>query len=99
MIAEEKPDDFTPRFEVVSCFVEWQDKILLLHRQEHKPQPDTWGVPAGKLEGDEDSLQAMVRELREETGLNINKTDLEFLDRVFVSYPGYDLSIIFSVCG
>jgi len=90
MIEQEKPEGFTARFEVVSCFVEWRDEILLLLRQDQKPQPNTWGVPAGKLEGEEDRLQAMVRELKEETGLSINKTDLELLDKVFVSYPDYD---------
>ncbi|MEI6118972.1 MAG: hypothetical protein WCP92_07315 [bacterium] len=41
MLYKEKPADFNPKFEVVSCFVEYKNEILLLLRQDHKPQPNT----------------------------------------------------------
>ena len=50
MLYKEKPENFTPKFEVVSCFVEYNNKILLLLRQDHKPEPNTYGVPAGKVD-------------------------------------------------
>ena len=37
MLYKEQPKNFTPKFEVVSCFVEYKDEILLLLRQDHKP--------------------------------------------------------------
>lgn len=90
MIEETEPSDFTPRFEVVSCFVEWKENLLLLQRQSYKPQPNTWGVPAGKMKKDENRFQAMKRELREETGLKSPASTFDFLDKVFVRYPDYD---------
>ncbi|MEI6774245.1 MAG: hypothetical protein WCL18_05665 [bacterium] len=42
MIFKDKPENFAPKFEVVSCFVEYDNKILLLCRQDHKPEPNTW---------------------------------------------------------
>ncbi len=50
MISRNKPENFTPKFEVVSCFVEYNDEILLLLRQDHKPEGNTYGVPAGKID-------------------------------------------------
>jgi len=50
MISKHIPENFNPKFEVVSCFVEYEDEILLLRRQDHKPEPNTYGVPAGKID-------------------------------------------------
>ena len=45
----EEPQDFHPKCVVVGCFLEYQDKILLLHRQDHTCFGNQWGVPGGKL--------------------------------------------------
>lgn len=62
MLYKEQPKNFTPKFEVVSCFVEYKDEILLLLRQDHKPEGNTYGVPAGKVDAGETINQAMKRE-------------------------------------
>ena len=90
MIYKEIPKDFNPEFDVVSCFVEYNREILLLHRQDHKPEGNTWGVPAGKVESGEDLLETMVREIKEETGLTFPSSQLSYFGKVYVKYPGYD---------
>ncbi|MFZ2205034.1 MAG: NUDIX hydrolase [Minisyncoccia bacterium] len=90
MIHLQKPEKFNSKFEVVSCFFEQDGKILLLHRQDHKPQGNTWGVPAGKVEDGENPLQAIVRELEEETGYGADEDQFKLLGTVFVQYPDYD---------
>lgn len=90
MIYLEKPEQFSPRFEVVSCFVKHGEHFLLLLRQPHKPQGNTWGVPAGKVEQRENIQQAMVRELFEETNLQIQPETLNYFTKVFVTFPEYD---------
>ncbi|HEY4493807.1 MAG TPA: NUDIX hydrolase [Candidatus Paceibacterota bacterium] len=90
IIFRTEPEGFVPRSEIVSCFAEHDGKILLLHRQDHKPQGNTWGVPAGKLEGGEDLSTAMLRELREETGIKLAESDLSYFDKVYVRYPNFD---------
>ncbi|MBU0661152.1 NUDIX hydrolase [Patescibacteria group bacterium] len=90
MIYIKKPENFNARFDVVSCFVEHDEEILLLHRQDHKPQGSTWGVPAGKVDDGEDIIQTMQREIQEETGYNLDGEHLFYFDKVYVSYPDYD---------
>lgn len=90
MIYKTIPKQFEPRFEIVSCYIESNGEILLLHRHEGKSEGGKWGVPAGKIEKGEDKYDAMVRELREETGLLISKDALHYLATVYVKYPAYD---------
>jgi len=88
MIYEEMPKDFDSVFEVVSCIVECDRKMLLLHRQDHKPQGGTWGEPAGKMDEGEDIYGALFREVNEETGLKL--TDVTYHKKYFVRFPDYD---------
>ena len=53
MIHTDPPEHFAPRFEVVSCFVEHDGEILLLHRNEGKSEGGKWGMPGGKIEAGE----------------------------------------------
>jgi len=90
MIYQEKPQNFNPRFDVVSCFVQYNGEVLLLHRQDHKPEGNTWGVPAGKVDAGEDILEAMIREVQEETGFVLPASQLFYFGKVYVKYPNYD---------
>lgn len=90
MIYKEKPQNFNPKFGVVSCFVEYNGEFLLLHRQDHKPEGNTWGVPAGKVDGGENILDSMVREIQEETGILLPSSLLSYFGKVFVQYPEHD---------
>lgn len=91
MIFLQEPAEFKARFDVVGCFCERNGKILLLLRHQNKPEGNTWGVPAGKVEAGESSVEAMVRELFEETGLICEPTKLDFIHSLFVKFPEYDL--------
>jgi len=89
-IFETRPRGFKPKFEVVGCFCESNDKILLLHRQDHKPEGNTWSMPAGKKDKGEEVPIAMRRELEEETGIIGGDGNLKHLVKFFVRYPDYD---------
>lgn len=89
MIFRECPDNFESKFEIVSCYVEHNGDILILHRQDHKPEGNTWGLPAGKVDDGEDVITAMLREIEEETGIIKQASELEFLETVYVKYPEY----------
>jgi len=90
MISKNKPENFNPKWEVVSCFVEYKNEILLLLRQDHKLQPNTWGVPAGKVDIGETIRKAMKREWDEETQINLRGA--KYFDKLYVRYPEYDFT-------
>ena len=90
MIYLEKPQNFNPKFEVIGNFVQHNGEIILLHRQDHKPQGDTWGIPSGKIHNGESPLDTAHRETAEETGLIIPREEIKFFSTVYVKFPDYD---------
>ncbi len=82
------PPDFSPKFEASGIYCKFQDKILLLKRHAKKPQGDTWGVPAGKIESGEDPKETIVRETLEEVGFSLD--NFEEMTKLFVRYNGQD---------
>ena len=89
MIYTQKPKDFHPKFEVTSCFCEYRGEILLLLRQDNKPQDNTWGVPAGKIDDNESLVDATIREIKEETGIIVTSEKLEYVKKVYIKYPEF----------
>jgi 8-oxo-dGTP pyrophosphatase MutT (NUDIX family) len=65
---------------VVGCFLEYDGRFVLLHRLSHKPDGDSWGLPAGKVDPGESAEAAIIRELHEETGYKAQLSQLKFLD-------------------
>lgn len=69
-------------------FVNDQRQILLFLRDDlpHIPYPNTWDVPGGHVEEGETPAQCIVREMKEEMGLDLEGFELlsvkEFSDRV-----------------
>lgn len=55
-----------------------EGKILLQLRQGTDYMCNTWGVPSGHIELGEGCIEALIREVREETGLEFKPCDLIF---------------------
>lgn len=91
MIYQKIPEDFKPKFEVAGCFIQYKNEFILLHRQSHKPQGNTWGIPSGKIDKGENLLEAVCREIFEETGLNIPQNKIKFFTTLYVKHYEYDL--------
>ena len=89
----EEPADFNPTIEASGCFVQYEDKILLLHRQDHKPEGNAWGAPGGKLDPYETPKDAVIRETYEETGLLIEDDKVEYLGDVY--YQNENSEVLF----
>lgn len=90
MISRTELDNFKKKFDVVSVFIECDHEILLLHRQDHKPQGNTWAMVAGKVDEGEDLAVALTREVEEEIGVKIISEDLKYFEGYYVRYPNYD---------
>ncbi|MFN4173563.1 MAG: NUDIX hydrolase [Parachlamydiaceae bacterium] len=87
-IFKEMPENFKPKFEIVGSFIEVDGKILLLHRQDHKEQGNTWAIPGGKIDKGETPVDASIRETFEETGYLLDTVD--YLGFVYIKYEKYD---------
>lgn len=74
---------------VVSVFIVHNDRVLLVHH----PRYDMWIPMGGHIELNEDPEQALLREIKEETGLAVeilaNKPDVEQNDTKFIFTPRY----------
>ncbi len=92
MLYKEKPEGYKPKFEIAGCLIEYDKKIVLLHRQDHKPQGNTWGVPAGKRDTGEDLSATIAREVREETGIEISSSKFTLLQTYYTRFVEYDFT-------
>jgi len=63
----------------VYVLVRRENQLLLLLRDGTGYKDGAWGPPAGKVEPGETYREAGVRELREETGLDVNPSELRFV--------------------
>ena len=84
------PEAFESKRDIVGIFCEWKDKLLYLHKQDHKPQGNTWTDPWGKVDPGETIQEAIMRELFEETGIQSNK--IELLKTYYERYPDIDFT-------
>lgn len=58
-----------PRIPCVGAIITDRDGRLLLIKRGHDPEAGRWSLPGGRIEPGETDEQAVVREVREETGL------------------------------
>jgi 8-oxo-dGTP diphosphatase len=72
--------------EVVAAILELDAKILICRRRADQPHPLKWEFPGGKIEAGESPHAALVRELREELGIEAQAG--RELTRYEFAYPG-----------
>ena len=80
----ERPPLFSPDVEASGCYVEWGGKLLFLFRAKEKAEGNCWGVPGGKLEVGETPEEAAIRELKEETGIEVIQSQIQFLRSLYM---------------
>jgi 8-oxo-dGTP diphosphatase len=78
--------------QVVAAYIEREDKVLLDKRAEGKHLAGTWEFPGGKVEENENEVDALVRELREELGVAARVGNE--IARVHHAYEDFDLQMV-----
>lgn len=79
MLYHQKPPHFPTDIEVSEAIIECDGKILLVQRSDHCTEWWTWCGPGGKLEKWESHAEALVREIKEEIGVDISREEHEEL--------------------
>lgn len=91
-IYESKPEGFNPEMHVAACYIEVEGKLLFMQRASHKPEGNTWEVPGGKFELNENPEQCAIRELSEETGICTDLSKLRFIGVLYIRKPDFDFT-------
>ena len=70
------------------CYVRMNGKTLMIHRtkKENNFHADKWNGLGGKLEGGETPQECAIREVREESGLNVNNLVMKGI----LTFPMFD---------
>lgn len=94
-----KPDDFVVQAEASGCYFWCNERLLLVKRNQSKSQGGTWGVPAGKLEANETALDAVIREIEEEIGVDISQ-GASYISTLYVRLPhlSYAFHMFYKQC-
>ncbi len=84
---------------VVACaLVDVDGRVLIARRPEGKAMAGLWEFPGGKVEPDERPERALIRELREELGIDVTEACLAPLTFASHGYPDFHLLMPLYVC-
>ncbi len=84
---------------VVACaLVDVDGRVLLAQRPPDRSMAGLWEFPGGKVEPGEKLEETLIRELREELGIDVTQACLAPLTFSSHSYEGFDLLMPLYVC-
>ncbi len=84
---------------VVACaLVDADGRVLLAQRPKGKPLEGLWEFPGGKIDPSERPEDALIRELREELGIEVKEACLAPLTFASHSYEDFHLLMPLYVC-
>ena len=69
-VKKKRPD--SPHYEIVIGLIRRKDKVLIQKRPEEGLLGGLWEFPGGKIEAGEEGELALLREIKEETGLDVD---------------------------
>lgn len=76
------------------CVAIWQDDKILLVRRANEPNKGLWALPGGKVDVGETIAEAAIRELIEETNLQVTPKNLFFIREIIEDGFHYVLNCI-----
>lgn len=79
----------------VGCILTKDDKVLLTLRN-HEPFKDCFCIPGGHIEKDESPIDAVIREVKEETGADIKPRFFCYDNEYFPDINWHAIAIVFS---
>ncbi|MDP3561315.1 MAG: 8-oxo-dGTP diphosphatase MutT [Legionellaceae bacterium] len=76
----------------VAIIIDPEERILITQRPMSAPHGGMWEFPGGKLEMNESAVDALIREVKEEVGLDI--IQYEFLTQIDYDYQEKFVSLL-----
>jgi len=83
---------------VAVALVDTDGRVLLSRRPDHKELGGLWEFPGGKVEASESPEKALIRELREELGVDVREECLAPLTFASHAYPEVHLLMPLYIC-
>jgi 8-oxo-dGTP diphosphatase len=84
---------------VAACaLLDRKGAVLIAKRPEGRPLAGLWELPGGKVEAGEEPEEALVREIHEELGIDVAKSDLAPLIFASHAYPEFHLLMPVYLC-
>src|SRR6267154_1232144 len=83
---------------VAVALVDVDGRVLLAQRPEGKSMAGLWEFPGGKVDGDETPETALIRELKEELGIDVTESCLAPLTFASHRYDRFHLLMPLYVC-
>ena len=84
---------------VAACaLVDGEGAVLIAKRPEGRPLAGLWEFPGGKVEPGEEPEEALIRELHEELGIEIERADLAALTFASHAYADFHLLMPVYLC-
>ena len=80
----EKPIEFNSQLDVSACYLQYNGEYLFLRNSPSKDYSGCWGLPGGKVEINESTIQCIVREVYEETGISIKESNVKPLGHIYM---------------
>ena len=87
---KEPPANFKSKLEVAACYLTVGEQFLFMKRQPHKSEGNLWGIPGGRCEQGETAHEAVVREINEETGIDLKNQEIHYFGKVYIHLPDMD---------
>ena len=77
---------------VALALLDSDERVLICKRPQKKPMGGYWEFPGGKIENDETPESAIIREVKEELSIDINKSCIAPL--TFSTYRDYSVNLL-----
>jgi len=81
--------------ESVKAIIKNNNLILILRRQVGSPGAGMWDLPGGAIKKGEDKIEALKRETKEESGLNISNIKID--DKYKISIPDFNKTVSMNI--
>lgn len=83
-VTENQPFEFFPSIRVCGVLIQHDNQFLLLRRHPAKSYGNHWNLPAGKQERGESTHSAALREVKEESGIDLTENNIQFLGTLYI---------------